>query len=457
MKKGYFTSSLIVITGLFLILFRPQLTNAQIITTVAGNGQQGYTGDGGLDTSAELHTPCQVAIDSHGNLYIAEYYNHVVRKVSVSNTIITFAGIGLPGYSGDGGLATNARLNEPAGISFDRFDNLYIAEKGNNCIRKVTPSGIISTIAGMAMLPAGYSGDGDSARTAQLNEPCGVATDTNGNIYIADAANNRIRKINSSGIITTIAGMGGAGFGGDGGPASVAYLYGPHGVSTDKAGNIYIADLGNIRIRKILTNDTIYTIAGNGTYGSNGNGGPAKYAQLYSPDNVAIDTPGNVYIADNNNNCIRIVNTSGIINTYAGWGAEGYSGDGGLAQYAELNHPSGLAFNTTGDLFIADADNNRVRKVTPQTNVLVNPLRSKSPSSLICYPNPNKGRFTLTLLSPTRSEAIVHIYDISGLSLMELKTDANADTQVDLHLVGGIYFITTELNNSTLAEKIIVE
>ena len=334
------------------------------ISTVAGNGTYGFSGDGGAATAAQFLFPNGVATDAAGNLYIADFGNHRIRKVSANGIITTIAGTGTYGFSGDGGVATSAQLYEPSGVATDAAGNLYIADFGNNRIRKVSDNGIITTIAGTGT--SGFSGDGGVATSAELNFPIGVATDAAGNLYIADTGNNRIRKVSAKGIITTIAGTGTYGFTGDGGVATSAELYEPNLVATDAAGNLYIADSCNNRIRKVSDNGIITTIAGTGVFGKfSGDGGGATSAHLYEPISVATDAAGNLYIADTFNKRIRKVSAYGIITTIAGTGTSGFSGDGGGATSAELSYPDGVATDAAGNLYIADANNNRIRKLTP--------------------------------------------------------------------------------------------
>ncbi len=333
-----------------------------IITTVAGNKEYG---DGGPATEANLFMPTATTVDSCGNLYIADNYRHQVRKVDVDGIITTVAGNGNRGYGGDGGLATEAQLYYPEGMAVDNLGNLYIADSANHCVRKVDANGIISTFVGSGI--EGYSGDGGPAAQAQLNQPVDVAVDFMGNIYIGDEGNNRVRKVDTKGIITTIAG-GASGFGGDGGPAIQAQLHSPSGVAVDTVGNIYIADWANNRIRKVDTNGIITTVAGNGIGWYSGDGGPATEAALQFPWKVAIDYSGNLYIADYYNDLIRKVDTNGIITTVAGGGEPPYpglefGGDGGPATKAVLCLPQGIAVDTSGNLYIADTNNNRIRKV----------------------------------------------------------------------------------------------
>jgi len=333
-----------------------------IITTMAGNGTYGYSGDGGPATSASLWLPPDVAVDASGNLYIADSDSQRIRKVDTSGIITTVAGNGTRGYGGDGGPATNASLRYPEGVALDANGNLYIADTRNERIRKVDTWGIITTVAGNGT--RGCSGDGGPATNASLRWPWGVALDANGNLYIADMDNHRIRKVDTSGIITTVAGNGTYGYSGDGGPATNTSLWGPYGVAVDASGNLYIADQGNYRIRKVDTWGIITTVAGNGTYGYSGDGGPATNASLWLPSDVAVDTSGNLYIADYGNHRIRKVDTSGIITTLAGNGTASYSGDGGPATSASLQHPWGVALDANSNLYIADWGNHRIRKVS---------------------------------------------------------------------------------------------
>jgi sugar lactone lactonase YvrE len=353
--------SIILFIILFSLVTAPQVFAVLMIDTVAGTGTAGYSGDGGAATAAKLNTPLCITVDSSGNIYIADTYNNRIRKVNTSGIITTVAGNGTVGYSGDGGAATAAQLFYPAGITIDISGNLYIADWRNNRIRKVNTSGIISTVAGTGT--AGYSGDGGAATAAQVNNPIGVTIDSTGNIYIADRDNRRIRKVNTSGIISTVAGTGTAGYSGDGGAATAAQLNNPTGVSIDSTGNIYIADLINNRIRKVNTSGIISTVAGTGTAGYSGDGGAATAAMLYNPYQITVDSNDNIYIADTYNNRIRKVDTSGIISTVAGNGTQGHSGDGGDPTGAQLNTPRGVTVDSSGNICIADTNNNRIRKV----------------------------------------------------------------------------------------------
>jgi hypothetical protein len=271
--------------------------------------------------------------------------------------IRTVAGNGTAGFSGDGGPATSAKLNSPWGLAIDSAGNLYVADGGNNRIREITPAGIIATIAGNGT--AGFSGDGGPATSAQLFRPDGVAVDTAGNLYIADTANARVRKVTTSGVISTVAGNGIASSYGDGGPATSAAVY-PNSLVLDAAGNLYIGQ-SYCAVRKITTSTGIIsTVAGNGTFGFSGDGGPATSAQIATPWNIALDLAGNLYIADAYNFRVRKVTTSGVISTVAGNGSTSSGGDGGPATSAGME-PYDVAFDAGGDLYIADY--NRIRQV----------------------------------------------------------------------------------------------
>src|SRR5437762_4140887 len=277
-----------------LVLAVPALS--QTINTVAGGG----AGDGGDATSANLNSPAGVALDASGNLYIADLGNERIRKVAAATGIITtVAGNGVFGFAGDGGAATNANLSVPSGVAVDASGNLYIADNSNHRIRKVTAAtGIITTVAGNGS--PSFAGDGGAATSASLNSPSGVALDASGNLYIADFFDNRIRKVDAaSGIITTVAGNGSFGFAGDGGAATNASLSGPAGVAVDAGGNLYIAAYSNHRIRKVdAATGIITTMAGNGNPTFAGDGGAATSASVYVPTGVALDASGNLYIAD---------------------------------------------------------------------------------------------------------------------------------------------------------------
>ena len=318
-----------------------------------------------------LSVPSGVAVDSAGNIFIADSRNNRIRKITPSGIITTVAGNGIAGYAGDGGPATNAQLNSPTSVAVDSADNLYIADSNNNRVRVVENNvGVIFTAAGNGI--AGYAGDGAGAGQAELFYPYAVALDSSGNLYIADTVNARIRMVTppyagglANGTITTIAGTGVAGYTGDGGAATSAQIYHPDGLAVDASGNIYIADTLNSRVR-VVSGGNITTFAGNGDYGDTGDGGSPTSATLSYPYGIAIDAAGNVYIADSSNEKIRVV-SNGVITTYAGTGVAAYSGDGGPPLSAGLTNPTGVALNPAGYLIVADNADARVRLVAPPT------------------------------------------------------------------------------------------
>ena len=336
-----------------------KVDTAGVITTVAGNGTRGYSGDGGAATAAQLNDPRGAAVDGAGNLYIADWNNRRIRKVDAKGVITTVAGGGkLSGSRAEGAAATEARLGQVYGAAVDAAGNLYIADGGSR-IRKVDATGVITTVAGSRT--SDYSGDGGAATAAQLNSPRGVAADDSGNIYIADAGSSRIRKVDKAGVITTVAGTRDIG---DGGAAAAARLNSPHGLAADGAGNLYIADWNNRRIRKVNAKGAITTVAGGGTLsGSRAEGAAAADVRLGQVYDAAVDAAGNLYIADGGGSRIRKVDAAGVITTIAGNGRRGYSGDEGAAEVAQLNSPSGVAADGDGNLYIADSGNHRIRKI----------------------------------------------------------------------------------------------
>ncbi len=432
---------------------------AQNIYTVAGNGTGSFCCDGGPAAAAELNNPFGVAIDVSGNLYIADYRNNRIRKVNTSGIITTIAGNGTAGYSGDGGQATAAELYFPASVATDASGNIYIADVGNERIRLVSTSGIISTFAGIGTV--GYSGDGGQATAAELHSPYGVALDASGNIYIADELNQRIRMVNSTGIINTFAGNGTGSYSGDGGQATVAEIYNPSSI-TANAGNLYIADYTNARIRIVNSSGIINTFAGTGITGFSGDGGPATAAKLNYPAGTAIDASGNIYIADQTNERIRIINTSGIINTFAGRGVTGFSGDGGPATAAEFWVPECVATDASGNLYIADEVNNRIREVTTGSPLLINEINPTTVQVSV-YPNPSNGKFTFRAEKESRwlsgGETVIEVYNMLGEKVSE---DVIRNSQFVLDLSNkpsGVYLyrILTLSGKSVSSGKLIIE
>ena len=348
-----------------------QAPGTYTITTVAGTGVAGYSGDAGQGTAAQINNPFLLTLDATGNLYIADQFNSRIRKLATDGTITTVAGSGTASFDGDGAAATSAALHDPCAIVLDSSGNIYFSDTFNAVVRKITTAGIISTIAGNGT--HAYTGDGGDATLATLDRPIGLALDSAGRLYIADTASSVIRMVAADGTITTVVGTGVVGSVGDGGPATSARLNRPQGIAFDAAGNLYIADTSNHLIRKVKTDGTITTVAGSANAGFSGDGGPATQASLWYPKSVLVDKAGNLFIVDSFNARIRVVAPNGIITTLAGSGIIGDQGDGGDALKAQLRFPSGVALAPSGNLYIADTQNSRIRLLTPASQ----PVRSE--------------------------------------------------------------------------------
>ena len=393
-----------------------------VISTYAGTGICSFSGDGGPAKTAMINFPAALAFDSLGNLLFADQGNSRIRKISAAGTITTVAGNGTAGYSGDGGQATLATLRFPWGASVDPFGKIYIADSSNFVIRMVDTSGIIHTVAGNHT--SGFSGDGGPATSAQIGFSYNVLADGSGNFYIPDSNNERVRKVDATGTITTYAGNGMFGNGGNGGPATAASIGSPQGLllkggklyigtgsniwtvdlttqlieiiagsangsfgfsgdgnpalstsfnslrglASDAAGNLFIADSGNNRVRKIDSGQIVTTMAG-GFIGDGGAGTAASLNPIYFGGHLAFDPSGNLYVADSSNNRIRKVSPTGTITTLAGTGITGYSGDGGPASAATISQANGVAVDPLGNVFIGDTNNNVIRKIDPSGTI----------------------------------------------------------------------------------------
>lgn len=376
-----------------------QLRNYSISTIAGTAGTAGFTGDGSAATSAQLNAPLGLAL-SGSTLYISDQLNHAVRSVALgTGAISTFAGTNTAGNSGDGAAATKAQMSNPTGIGVGQSGNIYIADSGNSTVRLVVSAGNISTVAGNKS--AGYSGDPNLATGAQLNLPYSVAVNTDGSYFIADANNNRIRKVGTDGNINTVVGTGAIDYTGDGGLGTVALINHPEGLALDTAGNLYFADTGNHVIRKLDTKGIITTVAGKGTNGFSGDNGKATAAQLNHPEAIALDAAGNLYIADTFNHRIReVLASDGTIHTIAGTGFTGFSGDGGSALGATLRFPRGIAVDPIGIVYVSDNQNQVIRALTP-VNI---PVGSIPNISTIV------SAFEFTQLSTTAAGSWIEIY-----------------------------------------------
>lgn len=398
------------------------------IYTVAGTGVRGFSGDNGPAVLAQLRNTTGVAVDAAGNLYIVDG-NQRVRKVAVDGTITTIAGTGIAGYSGDNGPAAAAQLNNPFEVAVDDFGNVYIGDQTNSRVRKITPGGIITSVAGNGT--QGYSGDNDQATAARLTLPQGVRLDSAGNLYIS--GHSTVRKVGANGVITTVAGTGAQGYSGDNGSATSAQLNNPAASALDSTGNLYIADNWNHRVRKVATSGIITTVAGTGVAGYSGDNGPATAAQLNYPVDLIVDRFDNIYIADQANHRIRKLTKDGRITTVAGTGTADYAGDGNAARTSRLNGPSGLAFDAAGNLYIADQGNSAVRMVAGMASPVVSDpsclfaWAENSFATLLAPPAPSyiSGSYYYRFYSVSNSYVIMsssdkHLYYIGGGGVADL-------------------------------------
>ena len=419
----------------FILSFIPILGSGQIITTYAGNGVSGVSGNGGMATLAKISNPSCVVFDREGNFYFSQQAVGSIRKVDTAGIITTIAGPGTFGILGDGGLATAASFNLAEGVAFDTSGNLYIADHQHYRVRKIDKvTGIITTIAGSGV--SGDDGDGTAATNAKLT-PTDIRFDRMNNLYISDNSYHRIRKVNSLGIISTYAGIGTAGFSGDYDAATTAQLNRPTGICFDNIGNLLIADGGNKRIRKIDLTGIITTIAGTGVGVYSGDGIPATVAQ-FGPNLIAMDRDDNLYVADSNQR-IRVINSSGIINTVTGTGTGGYNGDYISATTAQINSPGGIAIDACGNIYFADVLNNRIRKVALNLScdsLTLNTIKVNADQNVSLYPNPAHDEVNVT---GAKKITEITITNLVGQCVRSQKY-SSASVRVDMRgLPAGVY------------------
>jgi sugar lactone lactonase YvrE len=434
---------------LLSFLFFQLLTNtlsAQIITTIAGGG--GSLGDGGLATDCQLDEPNAVAIDASGNMFIADGGHNRIRKINTSGIVSTFAGTGVAGYSGDGGPAAAAQLNYPTGIKFDQSGNLYVADDYNHVIRKINTSGNITTIAGNGT--SGFSGDGGPATDAEISSVGDLCVDAGGNIYFTDLVNNRVRKISPSGIISTVVGNGTSSSTGDGGPAVNASLNGLFGIAVDNIANLYITEHAGNRIRKVNSAGVISTIGGNGSATTTGDGGAATDAGLQYPIGVSVDVNGNVYVTTMV--FVRKINSAGIISTIAG-GGSGALGDGGPAVEANLNSPGLLMVDNPGNIYISDWGHDRIRKVFDPLAV---ETATAEQAYVEISPNPNTGDFTVRIPTNTSTHGTANLYDIAGRSITTSQFDPHNEASFHLSVPSGLYILNIVTDGRSVVERIVI-
>ncbi len=426
--------------------------DAQIITTVAGSDSMGYAGDGGAATMARLRRPYGTCFDKHGNMFIADYYNNVLRKVSTGGIITTVAGTGIAGFSGNGGPATDAQLGRISGVAVDAMDNIIFSDLSNNIVWQVSSGGTIYALAGNGAV--GYSGDGGMAYAAQLSRPNDVGVDAAGNIYIADQANFRIRKIATTGIISTIAGIGTNGASGDGGAATNAQIGGLNKLTFDAAGNIYFTN--GKTIRKINTAGIISTIGGGGTTTTITDGMMATAAGFDFINGITVDNNGTLFVSLTNWGQVYKIDAIGLVSLVANTAKiAGFTGDGGPALNAKLASPNGLSVDGNGDLYIADASNNRIRKITMAPAKVV--LPSGSVAVMNVWPNPSGGDFSVNISSAVQGrKAKLVITNVLGQVVGVINVNTNEDAQLHLELPSGQYKLSAEIAGEKLTKSFII-
>ncbi len=419
---------------------------------IAGSG--GTVDADGPATAVSLDYPLGIAFDDTGSLYICDSYHHKLRKVkpSFQGYMTTIAGNGVSGDWGDGGPASAAGLGALYDVAVDKKGNIFLADAFYNKIRKIDKDGIITTFAGTGI--AGYNGDGIAATSAMLYSPHAVKVDDTGNVYIGDRHNFRLRKVDTFGVISTICGTGVGGFSGDGGPAVAAQTNGLMAIALDTSGNIFFSD--TVRIRKIATDGTITTVAGNGILALTGDGGPATAASI-RPAAIFVDKTGVLYIADGTNDRIRKVGVDGVISTIAGTGMAGNSGDWGPALSAALCAPNGVAVNNDGDIYFSNVCSARVKMITNKDLASVRSEANVLPAMVVA-PNPAHGKIRVTLTGQWHGIVQITATNDAGKVITQFRGRSGTINECPDQLPPGVYVITaTDNNEHTVSEKVIVQ
>jgi len=450
------------------------VTETGIVTTLAGDGTYGF--NDGTATVAKFSLPQGVAVDASGNIYVADSENGSIRKVTSSGVVTTIAGDGTFGYAD--GIGTAAKFYGPRGIAIDNKDNLYIADTDNNLIRKITPSGVVTTLAGKEGIAGFANGTGQEAL---FDTPIGISVDPSGNIYVADTGNNQIRKVTPSGVVTTLSGSTSAGY--MDGDVSVALFNLPFGVTVDASGNVYVADSQNNVIRKISTSGVVSTLAGNTSFGfADGTGTATKFS---FPDGITLDNSGNLYVADRGNNRIRKITPSGVVTTLAGNSREGFMD--GTGTDATFGLPVGIAVDNLGYIYIGDQGNHRVRKMITTTTMLSGDSSGHiGTHDVVLKADDNNGgtnvqRFTITVnttlgidkniikgftlypnpvekalnVSAQENLKTLQVYNLMGQQVFQKTVNQNKAT-IDLsRLPQGTYFVKITTDKTTKSVKLI--
>ena len=435
MKKNY---------TLLLFIFCAYLVQSQTITTIAGDGSSGFSGDGGLATTAQLNLPFNLTFDKSDNIFIADTYNNSIRRIDSKSGIITTV-------VGTADKKQISELKTPTGLTFDNYNNLFIADLANLRIRKVNLD------TGNSITLVGKKSETESPNiNASLGGPFNVVFDDKGNLYVSNNGDSRVNKVDfSTGLVTTVAGTNETGYSGDGSAAKIAQLANPTGLALDSKGNLYIADSGNERIRKInLSTGIITTVAGTGERGFTKDGVLAKYAELANPIGLAVDKQDNLFFVDRGNNKVRKIDAAtGIISTIAGTGEAGFSGDGELATNAKLANPTGLAFNKIGDLFIVDRGNNRIRKITGLSTDVIDESEFVLEENVLVYPNPSVDRINIKLKRNVELKSF-SLVDITG---KKAQISLSENTLNVSKLPRGIYVLRIVTSKGTTEQKIVLE
>jgi trimeric autotransporter adhesin len=420
---------------LLIIALFPLFAQAQDITTIIGSGIAGFSGDGGNCATAELNHPDVLRFDRLGNSYIADEFNYVIRKVNTAGIITTIAGNGIRGFSGDGSTATSASIDQTGDIVFDTDNNYYISSFG--AIRKVNTAGIITTIAGTGI--QGNSGAEGPATSIQIGDPLGLVFDAEGNLYYGDNGTFRIRKISTSGILSTVAGTGVYGYNGDNGPATAAEIGDVRYMALDSSGNLIFPDDHHVVRQVNIHTGIVTTIYGNGTPGYSGDGGPATSSTFKQPFAIQFDQNWNMYVTDAAAFVVRKIEaTTGIITTVAGSGVGGGGGDGGPATDAQFgDYVNCSAVDRYGNLYIADPESNRIRMVTYHP-VSVDNIQSPT-SSLNIYPNPARNQITINVAAVM--ESTITITNIIGQKVLTQEYHGNSVTIDVADLPKGLYIV----------------